>query len=198
MSPPRRTQAQRRNATIIRLVDATIEVLADVGYGSTSISRICKMAGLSQGALFRQFDSRIGLIARATETIGQRHLEAFTTSLDTDASPQKIVEVIRDLCRSRNHSAWHEVMVAARTDPSLHDVVVGVLTRFETSILELVQAVAPVSPERGERVGALVLSIMHMFDSEAVTVLVKPSPAIEAARLAWATEVLGAELEAFA
>lgn len=197
MTERKRTQAERRDATIARLIDATIDVLVDIGYGSTSISKICAIAGLSQGALFRQFDSRLDLIARATEAIGERHLQRFATSfahLD-DRSAAALVEVIRDVCRSRNHAAWHEVMVAARTDPALHAVVVGVLTSFEASIMQLVGSFTDVPAERETRVATIILSIMHMFDSEAVTVRVKPNPEIERARVMWATQILAAELD---
>lgn len=198
MNAPRRTQAERRQATIDKLVEATISILAEGGYGSTSISKICGLAELSQGALFRQFDTRLDLIAHATETIGDRHLQAFATELASAESAQRparrMVEVIRQVCRSRNHAAWHEVIVAARTDPKLHAAVADVLARFETSILDFVRLVAPVPPSREARVATVVLSIMHMFDSEAVTVFVKPNVAIESERVSWASEVLEREL----
>jgi hypothetical protein len=105
-----------------------------------------------------------------------------------------MVEVIRQVCRSRNHAAWHEVMVAARTDAKLHSAVSDVLARFESSILDFVRLVVPVPEEREVHVATVVLSIMHMFDSEAVTVLVKPNLPIEKARLSWATQILEREL----
>ena len=48
----------------------------------------------------------------------------------------------------------------------------------------------PAHAHRGFETVTIVLSIMHMFDSEALTVTVKPNPEIEAARITWATRVL--------
>lgn len=198
MNAPRRTQAERRAATVAKLVDATIESLSVNGYASTSISRICKRAGVSQGALFRQYDTRLAVIADATDVIGKRHLNSFADALadgefDTDAAAT-MVRLVRDLSRSPNHAAWHEVMVAARTDRALHGAVAGVLETFEAAILDVVKYALPVRGGREFHLAAVVLSIMHMFDSEAVTIVVKPNPELEAARVAWAIALLEREL----
>lgn len=194
----RRTQAERRDATIERLVDATVDALAEVGYARTTVSEICRRAELSQGALFRQFDTRQALIARATEAIGERHLAAFADVFG--AAPldlARLVSLIRELCRTPTHAAWHEVMVAARTDDGLRAAVGAVLAAFEAAVLDAVRATLPVPPEHALRVGTFVLSIMHLFDSEAVTVPVKASPAIERARIDWAVDAFKRELGAF-
>ena len=73
----RRTQAERREATIARLLDATIDALAERGYAGASVAEICRRAGLSQGALFRHFDTRHAVIGAATDEIGRRHLARF-------------------------------------------------------------------------------------------------------------------------
>ena len=60
----RRTQAERRAATIERLVDASIAVLAESGYAGASVKAICDHAGVSQGALFRHFETRLELLVQ--------------------------------------------------------------------------------------------------------------------------------------
>ena len=47
------------------------------------------------------------------------------------------------------------------------------------------------------RFGAIVLSLMHAFDSEAVTVGIVSNTAIEEQRVQWAAEVLRAEVASF-
>lgn len=190
------TQAERRAATIQKLVEATIDALSEVGYANTTVKAICARAGLSQGALFRQFDTRLDLVARAVQTIGQRHLAAFSDVFAPGAALdfKRVVQMIHDLCRTPTHAAWHEVMVAARTDSGLKAAVSAVLADFEAAIIGAVQALAPVPPERELRAVTAVLSVMHMFDSEAVTVPIKASADIEQARLDWAAEFLAAEL----
>ena len=65
MPAVRRTQAERREATIGKLVEATIGCLAELGYSGTSTGAICKRAGVSQGGMFRHFGTRLELIAAA-------------------------------------------------------------------------------------------------------------------------------------
>ncbi|MCA9559602.1 MAG: hypothetical protein KC583_13680, partial [Myxococcales bacterium] len=70
-----------------------------------------------------------------------------------------------------------------------------VLRDFEAAVLAAVQAMVPVHPDREAAVAAAMLSVMHCFDSEAVTVAVYGNPAIEAKRLAWAAETLRRAVE---
>lgn len=191
----RRTQEERRQETIGKLLDATIEMLAERGYADTSTSKVAKRAGVSQGALFNHFDSRIAVIVAATERICQQHIDQFeqAATLADDIEGDLVaplVEFVRTTSRSTRHAAWHEVMVAARTDDELRDGVRQPLHRFEQGLLATMQRVFEVPDDRMGHVGAVVLSMMHMFDSEAVTVAIVPNDDIEQARVDWAARTL--------
>lgn len=199
----RRTQEERRQETIGKLLAATIACLSELGYAGTSTSKIVSRAGVSQGALFNHFDSRVALIVAATEEVCARHLAQFARVVDVAARlpgdrVEPVVAFARETARAPAHAAWHEVMVAARTDAALREGVRGALARFEAGLLDAAQAVFEVPDARMERFGAVVLSLMHAFDSEAVTVGIVSNEAIEAQRTAWAAEVLRAELAALA
>ena len=186
------TQEERRAETIGKLLEATIDSLSEVGYAATSTYAVCKRAGVSQGALFNHFPKRIDLIVAATEAICAQHLDRYATAtaglteLD-EGQLRAVVEFIRASSRTREHHAWHEVMVAARTDEELRERVAGSLSAFEQSLL---RTAAAVFGTHDERLGVLTLSIMHMFDSEAVTTSVYPNPDIEEERIRWATDLL--------
>jgi hypothetical protein len=79
-------------------------------------------------------------------------------------------------------------MVAARTDEDLREEVRQPLADFEGALLDTIGHLTGSPPN--PRVGAIILSILHVFDSEAVTVAIVPNPELEAARLQWAEEVL--------
>ena len=198
MGRPPRTQAERREATIGKLIDATIASLAHVGYARTSVSEICKRAGVSHGGMCRHFDTRVGLVATATEAIGRDHvaaIDALAASLPDDADPvSTIVAFVREACRSPVQDAWHEVMVAARTDEVLREKVAPILQAYESALHDL--AVRLFDPDATDPLKAqvVVMSILHLFDSEAVTRAVYSNPEIEAARLAWTTDLLRREL----
>lgn len=194
----RRTQEERRTETIARLIEATIDSLCERGFAATSTQAICTRAGLSQGALFNHFGKRIDLIVATTESICRIHIERLArVTADqpalTTQSLLHLVDFIRASARTREHIAWHEVMVAARTDDELRDRVAPLLGAFEQALLD---AGAQLFGRRDETFDTIVLSIMHMFDSEAVTTAVYPNPAVEAARTRWVAELLRAELDA--
>ena len=192
----RRTQAARKAATIARLIESTIDALVEVGYSATSTAEVCRRSGVSAGGLFRHFGSRIDLVGATTDEIGRRHLERFAeaaSGFNVAADPiRELVCFCRDACRDRVSAAWHEVMVAARTDADLRAAVHGPLRRFEAGLMASASQLFPkASPERA---ATLVLSILHMFDSEAVTTVVLANPTIEAARVEMVTEWIRAEL----
>lgn len=193
---PRRTQAQRRAATIKRLIDACIDVLAESGYAGAGVKAICDRAGLSQGALFRHFDTRIELLVATVDVIGQRNVETFrhfATTLRWETLEQelgRIVALLRALSRSELHAAWREVVAAGRTRPELGAAVSDAVGRLEQAIIETVTSLFDATAAERMEIGTTVLSLVHMFDSEAVTTAVRRNHEIEALRLAWAEQVL--------
>lgn len=196
VATPRRTQAQRRAATIERLINACIDVLAESGYAGAGVKAICDRAGLSQGALFRHFDTRIDLLVATVDVIGQRNVDTFrqfalsVSPENVDGELGRIVALMRALSRSELQAAWREVIAAARTHPDLGVAAEGAVLRLETSIIDVVVQMFDVGEAERLEVGTTVLSLLHMFDSEAVTVAVQQSPQIEAVRLRWAEDIL--------
>jgi len=193
----RRSQAERRESTIARLLDATIISLSTQGYARTTTSGVCKRAEMSQGALFRHFPTRALLIAAATEELCRRHLVRMSLAFSSFGSPtsgdpiETLVRHIRDASRTSDHAAWHEVMVAARTDVELHALVAPSLRAFESALLEGLPAMGVPS---SHRIGTIMLSLMHMFDSESVTIAVHGNAPLEADRIEWITGMLRREL----
>ena len=71
------TQAQRRAATQAKVLDATVEALVTVGYAGTSTPEICRLAGVSQGALFRYWPTKGALLAEAAAHLLGRVTTAY-------------------------------------------------------------------------------------------------------------------------
>ena len=190
---PRRTQQARREATIKKLLDATIECLVIHGYRDTSIGRICDRAGVSHWGLFRHFATRTALVAAAASEIAQRHMQQMGQILAAPPSGETLVDVlvrfVRHATRDELCAAWREVITAARTDEALREAVTPAVQFYEDSIIE-VAAQLPGAPRDVKSFGTLVLSLIHMFDSEASTQVIVASPEIEGIREAWAIKLL--------
>src|SRR5689334_24928762 len=73
-----RTQQQRREETIARLLDASIDSIIDVGYARASAAVIAKRAQVSDGALFRHFPTMGDFMAATAREVMRRQLDSFT------------------------------------------------------------------------------------------------------------------------
>lgn len=135
------TQIERREATITRLVDATIAVLHELGYAAASTQVICDRAGVSQGALFRHFKTRRALMAHAAEVVALRQIETFRSRVPADrvvATEADARELIADavaLGDSPENHTWHELMTAARTDAALRAELQDATDTYQREIL---------------------------------------------------------------
>ena len=190
---PHRTQQERREETIGKLLNATIDCLVDLGYRDTSIGKICTRAGVSHGGLFRHFSSRTALIAEATREVVQRHLTELHAVIEKPLFDGDIIEVLvhsfRHAARSPLTCAWREVLLAARTNEELRHAVAPAVQSFEDAIMEIA-AQMPGAPEDSREFGTLVLSSLHMFDSEAICVPIVHNEDITQRRHDWAVELL--------
>lgn len=187
----RRSQAERRADTIGRLIDATIDAIAEVGYHRTSLGEVCARSGVSRGGLFRHFDSRLDLVVAAAEEVGRRHIERFQ---DLRAAGRvegaDAIRFARDEIRARINTVWFELLVAARTDPDLRarlaPVAEAMLKEVEDLALLVTQEYG-VSPELAQ---LLTTSVIHMFDGEAIFRATYPRAELEEARMAMAVRLL--------
>ena len=199
MTAVRRTQAERRETTIGALLDATIAILGESGYSQLTVATVCERAELSQGALFRHFPSRLALIAAATEEVCRRHHALLADVLKhlranaPAAAIEALIATLRRAARTAEHAAWHEVMVASRTDEALRALVGPTLQAFERSLLDEVGGLKAHAKKR-TRLGTVILSVMHMLDSEAVTAAVYDNPKLVADRTRWLVDLLRREL----
>src|SRR5690348_14044897 len=73
-----RTQQERREETIARLLDASIETIIEVGYARASAAVIAKRARVSDGALFRHFPTMSDFMAGTAHEVMRRQLDLFT------------------------------------------------------------------------------------------------------------------------
>lgn len=183
--PRRRTQQERRETTIKRLIDATIAVIAEMGYANASLGVICERSGVSRGGLFRHFDSRLDLMVATAAEVGRRHIAVIRQQL-TDLREPTIIEALR-LMRNRHRAVenvvWFELMVAARTDPDLRRRLGETGRQFFADVVEASRLVPGTELFPAEDLDMLVTTLEHMFDGEAIRREIDPNPVAEDRRL---------------
>jgi AcrR family transcriptional regulator len=188
-APARRTQRERREEMVRRLLDAATDTLIDVGYAEASVQRICDAAGVSQGALFRHFASREALLVAVGADVGERILDRYRSELVATARRAgdltAVLRIVRDACRSRLNQAWYELELAARTSENLRIALEPVSRRYVADIAALAREILPaVAAALGPRFDVVVTSTIMMFDGETTRRFLVRDPAAEEVRLA--------------
>jgi AcrR family transcriptional regulator len=187
-APARRTQRERREEMVRRLLDAATDTLIDVGYAEASVQRICDAAGVSQGALFRHFASREALLVAVGADVGDRILDRYRSELAAARRAgdlTAVLRLVRDACRSRLNQAWYELELAARTSENLRLALEPVSRRYVADIAGLAREILPaVAAALGPRFDVVVTSTIMMFDGETTRRFLVRDPAAEEARLA--------------
>ncbi len=164
----RRTQKERKAAAVEKLINATITTIIEVGYHGTSLSVICKAAGISQGGLFRHFPTRKALIIAAAGVVNDRLVNRFLLGFQNREASADVMEVVLDLLRddmlSAEQSVWQELSVAARTDAELCTALAEHEHKMNEGIRDLADAMAPqFNLDSGELFTAILLAI-RCFD----------------------------------
>lgn len=182
-----RTQRERRERTVGRLLDATIEALGEVGYARASVTEIGARAGVSQGGMFRHFATRLDLVAAAAEEVARRQLAEFAHGLDAlghDACARDLLDLTRRSSRSKANEAWQELLTAARTDPALRERMAPTVADFYGRIAALARSQPALEEVPDALLEAVVFTIVHVFDGEALARVVHPRPDLDGPRLA--------------
>ncbi|MEU4647250.1 TetR/AcrR family transcriptional regulator [Nocardia fluminea] len=190
-----RTQQQRRTETIRNLIDATIGSLCEKGYAATTISEIVTRAGVSSGALFRHFPTRLDLLVAAAEEVRSRQFTEFRaglSALGTD-SLDHCLTLLRAACRAPINGAWYELLIAARSDPALRERLTPFTIQYHDQIAQLARTMPFAAAIAPHRLDAVIFSVVYLLDGEALAAVVHPDPEQDELRLTVIANLLRAE-----
>ena len=117
-----------------RLLDATIECLAESGYGRMSTNDVVRRARVSRGALAHHFPTKADLVTAAAERLIERRGSEFRERLSAvepdRRTPDEALAVLWSFYDDPTALALIELTVASRAHPELK----GVLNRTEDQI----------------------------------------------------------------
>lgn len=111
------TQQERRDATRLKLLDATIGCLVDIGYAGTTLQRVQERAGVSRGALLHHFACKEDLLVAAVHHVATAQSEHLGASRGRGAG----LETLREVMSGPVFLAGLELWLAARTEPALRE-----------------------------------------------------------------------------
>lgn len=182
-----RTQQERRETTVARLLDASIATIAEIGYARASAKVIAARAGVSDGALFRHFGTMGDFMAATAQEVLRRQLELFGKQVAQIPAEvpalEAVLTVLRDLTASSTNAVVYELLIAARTDDKLRAVLQDVLADYSEKICDAARAIPAADTFAPELFPNLVALLTNTFDGAAIVRAVLPQPEIEANRI---------------
>ncbi|WP_063016786.1 TetR/AcrR family transcriptional regulator [Nocardia niwae] len=137
MATPHEPKQDRSRATRQRLLEATIDCLAEMGWAAATVAVVAERAGVSRGAAQHHFPTREDLITAALEYMfdtrsGQAVQEASTLPElgDGIARTEAVVAGLVESYTSPLFKAALQVWTHAAADPALRERIVPLEARF--------------------------------------------------------------------
>jgi AcrR family transcriptional regulator len=193
-----RTQQQRREETVGRLLEACIATIIEVGYARASAAVITKRAGVSVGALFRHFETMGDFMAATASEVLRRQVESFTKRVAEIPADQLAFEaalgILRDITSGPSNAVFYELLIAARTDEKLRATLQHELGQFSAKIHDAARALPGAEDFPEDTFPVLVSLMRNVFDGAAVVEGVLPQPQIAWQRIPVLTALLTAAL----
>lgn len=112
---PRRRQADRREDTRRKLLDAAIASLVANGYAGSTVDTIAAAAGVTRGALNHHFDSKLDLMLAAAGRVTEDFVARLSDRLDRLSTSDFNESVVRALWEA----IYREPMFVARLELAL-------------------------------------------------------------------------------
>jgi AcrR family transcriptional regulator len=118
MSPAEVDPRIERSRAVI--LEATLDELADVGYGAFTVEGVARRAGVSKATVYRHWDGKLELVTDAVALLKQ-----MVKPPETDDHRQRIAGLLRGiadmLASSRFAACVPAVVSAAERDPALRE-----------------------------------------------------------------------------
>jgi AcrR family transcriptional regulator len=117
-------QEERTRAMRARLMDATVELLVERGFGGTTTMLVSERAGVSRGAQLHHFPTKNDLVVAAVQHLTEvrgAELAAAAGGLPRGGAKRTraVLQMLADHFTAPVFTAALELWVAARTDPAL-------------------------------------------------------------------------------
>ncbi len=161
---------QRKSAqTRVSILEAAIDCLASHGYARTTTQLVAETAGISRGAMLHHYPTKGLLVEAIVAYCFYKRMEMLANGVRNISEMQRVQEFagLEILWRSfftREHRAYLELAIAARTDAELGDNFLPKARRFARIWREAGVKVFPEwagDPERLARASDLVEAVLE-------------------------------------
>jgi AcrR family transcriptional regulator len=170
----RRTQEQRSAETRAKLLQATLDSLAEVGYAATTSIAVAERAGVSRGAQTHHFPTKSELVVAAVDLLGQQLFAELRDRVDALPYGRERIPVALDMIwqgfSSPGYKSVVELWLAAAHDPELYATLVEAEERWSKVFSDFARAM--LGDDHARHVDALStalsairgLGLLHAFE----------------------------------
>lgn len=138
-------QARRR-----QIVDATIEVIADVGERGATFVRIAERAGISPSLISYHFSSRAALLERVVAQVVGDMDDALTAALEGEESPRGALRTLIEAQVTYFAAHLREVLALGRLSEGGDAEISGRLSEHRRTSLQEMEELLVAGQEAGE------------------------------------------------
>lgn len=131
-------QQERSRATRLRLLEAAIDSLAELGWAATTVAVVAERAGVSRGAAQHHFRTREDLFTAAVEHVCQVRGEQIGHELDGRRDTEAVVELVFEMFSGKLFRAALILWVAAANEPELRSQIVPLEARIGREVHRMV------------------------------------------------------------
>jgi AcrR family transcriptional regulator len=174
------TQKQRSSATQRKLLDSAADVLILYGYSNLTTTRICKEAGVSQGALFKHYATKMELIAALAGDLYSSLALEFKILFEKHPPGCDIIRhSIQDLWAvfsSKKQMASYDLTIASRTDPVLKEILDPIVQVHRERIQKIADTVSLKIDMEKSRFYALADFILMAIQGTVINSIASPEP----------------------
>ena len=137
-APPANRQEERSRSTRLRVLEAAVECLVELGWSGTTTTVVAERAGVSRGAQLHHYRTKSALLVAAVEHLAERRAAELRAEAAAEAAAlapggdrvARTVDLLATLFTGPLFAAAIEVWVAARTDPELRAALVPLEARL--------------------------------------------------------------------
>lgn len=140
-----RTQAERRQETQQRLLDATIDCIVNHGFSRLTTIEIARRAGVSQGALFRYYPTKTAAVVAATEHLFDKVMADFDCWLDDSRACDlgRLIDNLQVWFASRDFIAISRLFAESSADAELRQAIRPIVEQHQQNTDRLISRLFP-------------------------------------------------------
>ncbi len=141
----RLTQAERRQQTLQKLHEATVECIVNKGFSRLTTADIAEAADLSQGALFRYYPTKTAAVAGATRYLFDKVIRDFNCLLGEPCEPNlmKIVDDLEAWFHSADFIAVSRLFAESSADAELKEAIQPIIEQHRLNTHALIEQAFP-------------------------------------------------------